>query len=157
MAKSGVGSTLVRDGVVYLQNLLTFYHPDDISPDTNAYKDFEKISRIQNILQAQFDLGGRWKQKTTVSAAEKVTDSEARKNIVDVEVVKTDCVVQIGNMIKKGWIRGEEFSVQNLLVLERAGGNGFDITIKYILSGNAKVRDVQGEIDAAIAILATAA
>ena len=86
MAKAGISSTVVRDNVVFIQNLLTYYHPGDVPDTTNSYRDFEKISRIQNILQNQFDLGGRWKQKTVVAAVEKVTDSAARKNVVDSEI-----------------------------------------------------------------------
>jgi len=155
MAKSGISSTLVRNGVVYMQNLLTFYHPDNVSAATNSYRDFEKISRIQNILQNQFNLGNRWKQKTIVAAVEKVTDSEARKNVIDSQVVITDMVVLIKQMIGKGWIRNEEISVASIIVAERVAGNGFDISADYILSGNSKVRDIQGFVDSALTLVTT--
>jgi hypothetical protein len=152
MAKAGISSTLIKNGVVTVQNLLTYYHPDNVSDSSNAYSDFEKISRIQNILQNQFNLGARWKTKTIVKAAEKVTDSAARLNVVDSEVVKTDMVTLIKGFVQKAWIRDEELAIASISVSERVSGNGFDITADYILSGNAKVRDIQGIVDAAITL-----
>jgi phage tail sheath gpL-like len=155
LAKAGISTTQVKDGVVKIQNLLTYYHPTDVSPKTNSYADWQKISRLQNILKNQFDLGNRWKNKTIVDKAEQVTDSEARLDIVDAEIVKTDMVVLISKMIQKSWIRNKDFSNSSIVVIERTAGNGFDVTAKYILSGNAEVRDINGEVDSSIEITTT--
>jgi hypothetical protein len=62
-------------------------------------------------------------------------------------------VVLTKQMIRKAWIRNEDFTMGKIVILERESGNGFDVDMSYILSGNSKVRDITGNVDTALTVV----
>jgi phage tail sheath gpL-like len=47
---AGISPTKVVNGAVVLQNVATFYHPDDVQVESNGYRSQVSISKLQNIL-----------------------------------------------------------------------------------------------------------
>jgi len=157
--KSGISTTIVRGGVVFIQDIITFYRPANVPVANNGYRDFADISRTQNILNSQYVFFSQEQHQNLIIVADiaKVTNPTVRKKARDVNT-QTDFVVQLVRSWEAiGWIASGDFTV-NLLkqggyVTVRTGGDGFTINIPVIYSGDGKITDVTTQFDTSFAAL----
>ena len=157
--KNGISPTIIRNNIVYMQNLVTFYHPDSVPATSNGYASFRNLAIVQNILDTQYRTFNteKWKNFTIVADVTKVTTVEARKKARDTDAVIDECVALIIAWLGQAWIFEKEFSIQQLgqsgAVTIRAGTDGFDINLKIIFSGEGNILNVNTIFDTSIAVL----
>jgi len=156
--KAGISPTLVKDGAITLQNVVTFYRPDAVPQDSNGYRSMRNISIIQNILNAEkvrFSLD-KWKQITIVKDTSRVTDVDSRKKARDKEDVVSEILALAGDFEKKAWIFSKDFTTQKAqseeIVTLRLNGSGFDSIFPLILSGEGGILNMTTEFDVSLAV-----
>jgi phage tail sheath gpL-like len=139
---SGVSPTIVEDGAVKMQNLATFYHPDNVPVANNGYRSQVSISKLQNILYNQWlnFSQEKWLGNALVASVGAVSNSTDRQNE------------------SKAWIYTASFTIEKLAaeawrVSIRPGTTGFDIFFPIILSGEAGIFNNEIEFDTSIAVL----
>lgn len=157
--KAGISPTTVKSGAVVLQNVVTFYHPDNVSQASNGYRSMRNISLLQNILYniaLNFEQE-KWKGITIVEDATKVTSTAGREKVRDIDSVISDLVNLAESFEGLAWIYTASFTIGKLkeagAVTIRDGVTGFDNIFSIILSGEGSILDTVVEFDTSIAIL----
>lgn len=157
--KAGVSTTLIKSGVVTMQNIVTFYHPDSVAQESNGYRAMRNISILQNLLynyRANFE-GAKWTGITIVSDTSEVSDPIDREKARDVDSVLDDLIALADVFAKKAWIYSASYTKSELAagdrVTERAGLTGFDISFPVILSGEGGIYNSEIKFDTSIAVL----
>lgn len=159
--KGGVGTTFVKNGVVYLQNVITFYRPTTVAPESNGYRAMRNISILQNLLynyRANFERE-KWKGISIVQDTAKVSDINDRIKARDVDAVLDDLVDLANVFAGKAWLYNASYTIGELQIGDkvtlRAGLTGFDISFPVILSGEGGIYNSVIYFDTSIAILLT--
>ena len=143
--KNGVSPILAKSGASALQNIVTFYRPDDVPVANNGYRSMRNISISQNIVYAvrKYFEQENWQNITIVADVAKVTNPLARKRAKDVRAVKDAILYLAGEFVALGWIYSIDSVVEGLKALDsvtvRAGGTGFDYVMKVIYSGEGGI------------------
>ncbi len=157
--KQGITSVTVENGVVTLQNVVSFYHPDTIALASNAFLSMRNISIIQNLgnsTKSNFNRE-KWLSITIVSDAAKVSSTVSREKVRDIDSVIDDLVALAKAWEGLAWIFTADFTIEKLaeggLVVIRAGSNGFDMTVPTLLSGEGGILNTTVQFDASSAIL----
>lgn len=158
-ALAGISCTFVSAGSVLMQNALTFYHPDSVPVNSNAYRNMRNISLIQNIFAAvalQFGLP-KWQNFSIVTDLAFVTNVASRATARSTSSVKDDWIALFTAFAGNAWIADRQFSVDALkasdAVVVRGSGNGFNAFPKFIFSGDGDILDNTIEYDTSFAIL----
>lgn len=157
--KGGISPTRVKSGVVYLQNVVSYYRPASVPVTSNGYREMVNISKIQNMMHTQRQLfeQEKWQGISIVTDVTKVTSVEDRAKARDVDSVKDDMVALYLAWEAKAWIAQAAFSIDALketgAVSVRTASDGFDITTKAVLSGVANIYDAVIEFDISFAVL----
>ena len=158
--KNGVATTQVKNNTVTLQDVITFYRPEAVTPVSNGFRSMRNISLLQNItfnLKANFELE-KWQGITIVEDTGDIDDR------VDAEKAKDD-----GNVIDdllalnelfagKSWLYNESFGVEKLKaepdrVSLRDSGRGWDIYPPILLSGEGGIFNTIIEFDVSLAVV----
>jgi phage tail sheath gpL-like len=153
--KSGSGTTLVENGVVVLKDVITFSHPDGVAVESNGYREFVNISKLQNIMfniKLNFSRS-KWQGVIVVDDTNKVSSSVDRQKARDAQAVKDDLVVLAQAFESKAWLYQGQFTIDNIEVETRVGADGFNTVFPCILSGVGKIYDNRVNFDTSIAIL----
>ncbi len=157
--KAGVSPTKIASGVVILQNVVTFYHPDNVPVSSNGYRSMRNISILQNILnniRVNFERE-KWQGISIVGDVTKVSNPTDRTKARDISAVIDDLVALARSFEGKAWIFEADFTISKLkeagAVTIRAGAIGFDSTLSVILSGEGGIFDTVVEFDTSIAVL----
>jgi phage tail sheath gpL-like len=157
--KAGISPTVVRNGVVVLQNVVTFYRPDSIPTDSNGYRSMRNIAIIQNMLyniKANFNQE-KWQGISIVADTAKVTNTLDRQKARDVMAVIGDLIALAKAFEARAWIYEAAFTISELkktgAVTIRNGGNGFDNVLSVILSGEGAILDTTVQFDTSLAVL----
>lgn len=157
--KAGISPTKVENGVVTLQNVVTFYHPDSVPVSSNGYRSMRNISILQNILTSiriNFKQE-KWRGISIVSDTTKVSNTNDRKKARDIDSVIDDLVALARAFEQRAWIYEAGFTIDALkvdgAVSIRSGANGFNSTLSVILSGEGSILDTVAEFDTSIAVL----
>ncbi len=157
--KAGVSPTLVESGVVLMQDVVSFYHPDSVPVASNGYRSMRNISILQNILYAialNF-AQAKWRGISIVGDTANVTNVADREKARDVDSVIDDLVALATAFAARAWIYEAAFTIAQLretgAVVIRSGNTGFDSTLKVILSGEGGILDTVTQFDTSIAIL----
>jgi hypothetical protein len=148
--KSGVSTTQVKNGVLTLQNMVTFYHPDSVAQSSNGYRAQRNISVIQNILfnyRLTF-ANEKWQGISIVADKTAVTDLTDREKARDTDDVIDDLVALAFAFAGKAWLFTAAFTIAELQqgdkVQIRAGVTGF---------GEGGIFNSEIQFDTSIAIL----
>jgi len=156
--KAGISPTLVEGGAVVLQNVATFYHPDNVPVDSNGYRSQRNISIIQNLLfnvKLNFSQE-KWQSITIVDDVTKVSNTVDREKAKDVDAVIDDLVALATAFEGNAWIFSAGFTVSKLqeggLVVIRPGGTGFNTTLPVVLSGEGGIFDNIIQFDTSLAV-----
>jgi phage tail sheath gpL-like len=158
--KSGISPTLVQNGVVTLQNVVTFYRPASVPVSSNGYREMVNISKTQNILNSQkvtFQ-AEKWQNIAIVTDVTKVTNPNSRQKARDVNSVLDDLVLLVRSWAANAWIADADFTINKLkadstLVTIRTGGDGFTIKTPVVYSGIGNIYDVTTLYDISFASL----
>ena len=158
--KAGISTTIVKSGKVYIQDLVTFYRPDNVPVDSNGYRDIVNIKKTLNILDSQRRLFSteKWRGIFIVTDVTRVTSAADKNKARDIDAVKDELLAwYIGVLAAKGWIADLDFPVSKLKeadsVTVRSGGGGFNIQNSFVYSGAGKVKDVVTKFDTSFAVL----
>ncbi|MHC4157092.1 MAG: hypothetical protein ACYST6_19550 [Planctomycetota bacterium] len=157
---SGVSPTIVEDGAVKMQNVATFYHPDNVPVANNGYRSQVSISKLQNILfnQHRNFSQEKWLGNAQVASVSAVSNSTDRQKAKDRQAVIGDLIALATQYESKAWIYTASFTIEKLAaeawrVSIRPGTTGFDIFFPIILSGEAGIFNNEIEFDTSIAVL----
>jgi phage tail sheath gpL-like len=159
--KAGISPTLVVGSTVYLQDVVTFFHPVSVAPANNIYRSQVQVSKWQNILDNYFRLfdGPNYKGQTLVSDVNQVTDPLVRPKVKDANVVMGD-LVQFAKLLggaalvySSAWIIEKLQKERATRLVLRTAADGFDILYPLILSGEARFFNTTIEADASIAAI----
>lgn len=156
--KAGISPTIVKSGAVYLQNVVTFYHPDDVPQTSNGYRSVRNIKIISNIVDnvaSNFEQE-RWKGISIVSDTARVSNPAAKLKARDVVAVRNDLVALARSFEENAWLYSADFTIEKLreagAISVRVGGDGFDSNFKIVLSGEGNILDAQIQFDTSIAV-----
>lgn len=154
----GIGTTLFKNSVMTIQNLVTFYRPANVPVSSNGYRSMRNISILQNILAAvklNFEQE-KWKGISIVSDTNKVGGNSKAK-ARDTGSVIDDLVALARSFESNAWIFTSAFTIDGLREVDavkvRVGGDGFVSLLKVILSGEGGILDTVVEFDTSIAAL----
>lgn len=157
--KAGISPTKVENGVVTLQNVVTFYHPDNVPVSSNGYRSARNISILQNILfnvRLNFEQE-KWQGISIVADTTKVSNTTDRIKARDTDAVIDDLTALARSFEQKAWIYTADFTISKLkeagAVSIRPGTTGFNSTLSIILSGEGSILDTVVEFDTSIAVL----
>ncbi len=151
---AGIGTTLVEGGTVYIMDAVSFYHPNSIPENSNIYREWVNIPKIQNILnglKVTFS-GPPFVGAGIVQDTAKV-GTKIKPHVIDEDIERAVLNTLIDAWVKEGWLYEGDFAKANLDIALRAATDGFDSIIKAILSGLNKVNDNQVLADASTAVL----
>ncbi len=156
--KSGISPTRIQSGVVALQNVVTFYHPDDVPVSSNGYRSMRNISILQNILaniRTNFERE-KWQGISIVADTNAVTNIKDRKKARDIDSVIDDLAALAKSFESQAWIYEAAFTLEKLAedgaVSIRDGGIGFDNYLAVILSGEGGILNTIVEFDTSISV-----
>jgi len=158
--KAGISPTVIENGAVVMQNVVSFYRPANVPADSNGYRSMRNISIIQNMLDVVFKNFSqeKWKGISIVNDVANVTDFNDRLKARDTGNVIDDLVIIAKLYEKKAWIYTSTFTINRLkiagAVSVRPGGIGFNSTLSVILSGEGAILDTETVFDTSLAILA---
>ncbi|RPI64779.1 MAG: hypothetical protein EHM48_00010 [Planctomycetaceae bacterium] len=157
--RAGVSTTMAKNGVLTIQNLITFYRPADVAPESNGYRAMRNISIIQNLLynyRMNFERS-KWKGITIVEDTSAVSNVTSRLKARDVGSVLDDLVALADIFAGNAWLYTASYTKSELQkgdkVTLRAGLTGFDIIFPVILSGEGGIYNTVITFDTSIAIL----
>jgi phage tail sheath gpL-like len=156
--KAGISPTLFEDGFVKLQNLMTFYHPDSVKPESNGYRSKRSIAVMQNISNSvrQTFKQEKWQGISIVADTSRVTNLIARQKVRDVRAVEDQIVALAFAWAGESWIADASFTLDRVrsekLVQVRPGGTGFDLLIPVVLSGETWIINSLIQFDTALTV-----
>ena len=158
-ALAGVSPTLVKSGAVYMQDTLTFYHPDTVPLANNGYKSQRNIAITQNLLNSNLSAfsSERWQGVTIVADTGAVSSSVNRAKVVDRDSVIDQLIALVTLYAGNAWLYTAEYTIGRLnsdptLVTTRGDGRGFIVVLPVIYSGEGAVLDVETNFDVSIAV-----
>jgi phage tail sheath gpL-like len=160
-AKVGISPTRVIDGVVKLQNVLTFYHPSSVPIASNGYRSMRNISIMQNVLHNVYNRfeTAKWQGISIVADVAKVSNVTDRAKARDLNDVRAELFALAGDFEKKAWIFSAAFT-RDLIsaggiyaVTIRAGGLGFDNKLPILLSGEGGIFNTAVQFDTSLAVV----
>ena len=157
---AGICTSQVKNGVLTIQNLVTFYHPDSVPVESNGYRQYRNISLVaQNILTNVLANFGteKWHDIVIVDDKTAVSDPAVAEKARDVGDVIDD-LINLANIFEgKGWLFTASYTIEQLqeagAVSIRAGITGFDSIFKVIPSGEGGIFNTEIKFDTSIAIL----
>lgn len=157
--KSGISPTRILNGVVTLQNVVTFYRPDNVPVSSNGYRSMRNIAIVQNMLyniRINFEQE-RWQGISIVADTTRVTTTLDRQKARDTDSVIGDLIALSRGFESKAWIFEAAFTITKLkqagAVSIRPGGIGFNSILSVIFSGEGGILDTTVEFDTSLAVL----
>jgi len=150
---SGISPTVVKNNAVYLLDMLTFYHPDEVASSSNGYRYMVNISKAQNLTNAFRVNFAReeWKQVILVLDASKASENDKAR---DLDAFIADIVALAGSFLRKAWIADDQFSIDNSTVeFDPDNSNRVNIIFKCVFSGNGRIIDTEVQFDVSFAVL----
>lgn len=159
--KSGISPTKVDNGVVIMQNVVTFYRPASVPVDSNGFRSVRNISVLRNIMndvRLTFSQE-KWQGISIVADTTKVTDIKSRMKARSTAAVIDELLSRALKWEGKAWIYTADFTIARLkktdppAVVIRGGQSGFDAVVDVILSGEGGILDTLIRFDTSIAVL----
>ncbi len=157
--RSGVSTTQVKNNTVTLQDVITYYRPEAVDPNSNGYRSMRNISILQNQLaniRAEWE-SENWKGISIVEDSAIVRDLVDQEKVKDNEDVKDTLLIINELFAGKSWIFSKAFFVERLkadsgLVSLRTDGRGWDIKYQTVLSGEGGIFNVKIQFDVSLAV-----
>ena len=152
-ARNGVSPMIVSEGVWTIQNLNSFYHPDDVDETENGWLDMSDISISQNVIYYFKELfsSEAWRGVYFVQSVADVGSVDQNGNAIDRSKVKdrdtilATLIQAAKDMAGFSWFYNSDYTIDQLqnnpsFVTIRANGYGFTYTFPawYRLKGYIK-------------------
>lgn len=154
--RGGLSTTLVKGKTtVYAQNIITFYRPTDVAPESNGFRAMRNISILQNTIyntRANFERS-KWKGITLVEDVTAVSNPVDSEKARDLDSVLDDIMALADSFAGNAWIYTASYTKENATAVFRSGLTGFDIGMPLILSGEGGIFNTNIIFDTSIAIL----
>jgi len=158
--RNGISVTQVKNNRVTLQNMMSFWRPESLPLDNNAYRSMRNISLLQNIAYSgiqRFDTE-KWKRFTVVRRTQRVTNPNSQTKARDTNNVREELVGWTYDLEKNAWIYEADFTIEKLkegnVIFLREDGSGWNYRLPFILSGEGGILDGIVQVDINLAILA---
>jgi phage tail sheath gpL-like len=156
--KAGISTSMVKNGVVTIQDVVTYYHPDEVPSASNGYRWARDIAIVQNLLNTVYNAfnSPKWKGCTIVADVTRVKNSYSKQKVRDINSVNQELISLIDIFEERAWIYQGQFSkdlVADGVVTIRELGNGFDINLPVVLSKPLGITDTQVIFDASLAVI----
>jgi phage tail sheath gpL-like len=157
---NGISTSLVKGGVVVMEDTVSFYRPDNIPEKSRCFRRMRDISIIQNIQATYKQVFGsaKWTNFTVVQNTANVTNTGSRSKARDAGMVKDDLLALITAFMGRAWLYSTAPSIAFLktsqAVQARDGGTGFNTRIPYVLSGEGNITRHSVELDTSFAVMA---
>jgi len=156
---SGISPTAVKNNAVVMQFVYTFYHPAGVAQSSNYWKSQRNISIMQNELfniRQNFE-NERWQGIIIVADVTKVTNAIDRQKARDRKAVLGDLLELTESFEAHAWIYSASFTIDKLksdpsLVTIRVGGDGFNVFLPLVVSGEGGIFDNVLQVDASLAV-----
>ena len=158
--KNGLTPVQVIKGVYTLQNVNSFYHPDDVTDDENGWIDMSDISISQNILQFFRDLWTtpEWTgvifvgNRADVGTVNPDGTALDRSKIKDRTEILTTLIQTAKDMVGFSWLYTADYTIEQLqadptLVTLRANGTGFDYEFPCWYRLKGVIKNGQGKFN----------
>jgi phage tail sheath gpL-like len=158
---SGISPTIVSDGAVKLQNVVSFYRPSNLPETSWCFRRMRDISLVQNIIYNYKQVFGseKWTNFTVVENTANVQNAKNRAKARDTEMVKDDLLSLITGFTSMAWLFSAAPSVAGLkkpeAVTLRENSSGFNTKVPYVLSGEGNILNNEVDLDTSFAIMAT--
>lgn len=156
--RSGVSTTQVKNNTVTLQDMVTFYRPEAVNPESNGYRSQRNIAVLQNInanLRAEFEREF-WQGVTVVQDKLRVTDIISAQKARDTNDVIDSLLALTGLFEANALIFSAQFTIDRIkagnVVNLRADGRGWDINYPVILSGEGGIFNTEIQFDVSLAV-----
>lgn len=157
--KAGISPVRIQNGVVTLQNVVTFYRPDNVPVASNGYRSMRNIAIIQNLMfniRLNFEQE-KWQGISIVSDVTKVTNINDRMKCRDVNAVRGELIKLTDSFASHGWLYEAAFTIRKLnengAISIRPGGLGFDNVLSVIFSGEGSILNTEVQFDTSLAVL----
>jgi len=159
--KAGISPTLGKGGAVFLQGLLTYYHPTSVPLTSNGYRSMRNVSIIQNMLhngKLNFQQE-KWKGTSIVEDKSEVGSITSRQKARDKGDVLDDLLGLTDGFSDNAWIYNKGFTVDRLkanldsYIQIRSGGDGFTWILPVLLSGEGLIFDGLIQFDTALTVV----
>jgi len=161
--KNGVGTTMVKNNVVTLQNVLTFYRPSALPLDNNAFRSQRNISIVQNMwnVHKQYFAREEWIGFTVVADKTRVRNLLSQEKARDADDVLDALIFLTQLYLENAWLYTDSYTLDELKegdkIITREDGSGWDYTLPGILSGEGGILNGLVSLDASFAVLNLAA
>lgn len=137
--KKGVSTTIIANGVIELEDILTFYHPDDELPDP-GYRyvvDVVKLQNVINSLDQKFN-SDDWKGMTILGDDDISTQPDVRRP----KDAKGAIFGLADNWVDFAWITDAAFTKENLVLVKATGvRNRFEGNIPVKITDSLRQQD----------------
>lgn len=157
--KSGISPVRIQNGVVVLQNVVSFYRPDNVPVASNGYRSMRNIAIIQNLLaniRQNFEQE-KWQGISIVANVTNVTNTNDRMKCRDIDAVRNDLILLANSFAGHGWLYEAAFTIRKLneagAITIRPGGLGFDNVLSVIFSGEGNILNTEVQFDTSLAVL----
>jgi len=157
--KAGISTTKVANGVVYLQNMLTFYRPSSLPIDSNAWRSMRNISIIQSMWATHKAYFERevWRGFTITRNVARVTNLISQEKAKDSDDVMDALIFLTQFYEKNAWLYTADYTIDELKkgdkIILRNDGSGWDYTMPIILSGEGGILNGLITLDASFAVI----
>jgi len=154
--KSGISTSQYLNGVITLKDMVTTYHPDDVSVSSNGYRRARDISITQNVLasmRSEFE-DQKWQGITLVADKANVTNSSSRAKVRDLSDVRASLIALVVSWGQRAWLFDPQYTIDAIaagsVVSLRSGGNGVNFNMPLIYSATFDIVDGTVEFDVAL-------
>ncbi len=153
--KGGISPTFVENEALTLQNVVSFYRPDNVPVESNGYRSMRNISIIQNLIDAvRVAFSGEGYQGYSIVEDSSLVNAPDSSKVKDVNDVRNTLTALAFAFEGKGWIFGADFTIGELAkenaITIRSGGTGFDNILSVQLSGVGGITDTVIQFDTSI-------
>lgn len=157
--RNGVSTSQVKNNTVTIQDMVTFYRPEAVDPDSNGYRSMRNTAITQNKfdnIRRNFNRE-KWRGVTIPEDSTIVDDLVDQEKVRDTEDVKDDLLILNKLFAGKSWSYSERFFIERLqanpgLVELRADGRGWNIIFQDIYSGEGGIFNTNIEFDVSLAV-----
>lgn len=159
--ENGISTTVVDNGVVKLQNIMTFYHPEAVDYKSNGYASVRNCKITGNILKAHYDRFNTedWQAFSIVEDVTQVGSTTDREKVKDRNSVVGELFSLADDCKDKAWLYNATFTKERIAdnlsthVVIREGSNGFDTKFPVVYSGEGGIINGEVQFDINLAVV----
>lgn len=159
--EAGVGTTVIEENVVKLQNMLTFYHPESVAMASNGYRAIRDIMISMSVIKAHYDIFNteEWDGISIVADVAKVGNATAKAKVRDWRSVFGTLCQLADEFENRGWIYESAWTKETIAadidtyISLREGGTGWDTILPLVYSGKGGILNATVQFDVNLAVI----